>query len=120
MQKENYAHWNQLVYYVSNVYSATKKFKPGKPGELGEKIRRTVISISSGVNEFQEQQKEDRDLSRIYPILSSISVLETYLQMAKNYKFLKDTSVLDEKLDEVKDVLYKLLGDHDGGDTSKR
>jgi four helix bundle protein len=110
MKKENYYHWNQLVYYVSNIYSATKKFKAGDASGLGEKIRRTVISLSAGVNNLPELPQEKPDISKVYPILSSISVLETYLQMAKNNKILKDTSVLDEKLDEVKETLYRMLG----------
>lgn len=110
MKKENYYHWNQLVYYVSNVYAATKKFKAGESSELGEKIRSTAISISADVNDFQKQELKKPDLSKVYPILSSISVLETYLQMAKKNKILKDTSVLDEKLGEVKEVLNRMLG----------
>lgn len=111
MEKQNYDQWNHLVYYVSQVYTATKKFKAGKPGELGEKIRRTAVSLSAGVNSFQENQnqKQEPDLLKIYPILSSINVLETYLLLAKSQKFLKDTSVLNEKLNEVKKELYGLL-----------
>jgi len=111
MKNEQIQDWNQLVYYVSSIYSATKKFKAGAPGELREKIRRTAISISAHVNTFQKSRQVKPDLSKVYPILSSISVLETYLQLAKNYRFLKDTSVLDDQLEEVKVILYRLLGE---------
>ena len=111
MEKQHYNHWNHLVYYVSNVYTATSKFNPGEPGMLGEKIRRSAISLSSGVNILNEDYKQDQDIDKIYPVLSEISVLETYLQLAKDHKILKDTSLLDEKLDEVKRVLHGLVGD---------
>jgi four helix bundle protein len=111
MEKENYDHWNQLVYYVSHVYSATKKFKPGRPGELGEKIRRTAVSLTAGINGLPRLREENPDVSRIYPIISSISVLETYLQIAKEHKLLKDTRELDAELVEVKEALYRLLAD---------
>lgn len=104
MDKNYFQDWNKLVYYVSDVYSATNKFKAGKPKELGDKIRKTAISITADFNSPQE-----KDRTQIYPILSSISVLETYLHLARKYKFLKDTSLLDEKLVEVKDALYRML-----------
>ena len=106
MEKQNYADWNQLFYYVSHVYNATKKFKAGEPRVLSEKIRRSAVSLSADMNLFREEQSSGAKLCRVYSILSSISVLETYLQLAKHYKLLKDTSVLDEKLDEVKEVLH--------------
>lgn len=116
MQKENYNAWNQLVYYVSDVYTATKRFRAGRSGNLGREIRRTAISLSVKMNNLPQfntpsDEKSKADMSKVYPILSSISVLETYLQLAKKYNFLKDTSVLDEKLKEVKDQLYRLLGE---------
>jgi len=104
MENNYYQNWNRLVYYVSDVYAATNKFKAGKAKDLSAKIRKTAISITSDFNRPQEIDK-----SRIYPILSSVSVLETYLQMAKKYKFLKDTSVLDYKLEELKRTLNKML-----------
>ncbi len=104
MDKNYLQNWNRLVYYVSDVYSATNKFKAGKPKELGDKIRKTAISITADFNDPREI-----DRTRIYPILSSISVLETYLHLARKYKFLKDTSLLDDKLDEVKVALNRML-----------
>ena len=109
MEIHNYASWNQLVYYVSSVYHATRKFKPGEPGQLQEKIRRTAISLSVDFNTCYPDDDFQGGKARIYPILSSISVLETYLQLAKKYKLLKDTSVLDEKLAEVKEILNRYL-----------
>lgn len=109
METKNYCDWNILVFYVSDVYGATKRFKAGNPAELGNKIRKTAVSLSASVNSMPVALKET-DFGRIYPILSSISVLETYLQLAKKQKLLKETSVLDEKLEEVKRALYRILG----------
>lgn len=111
MEKQHYNNWNQLGYYVSHVYNATQKFKAGEPKALCEKIRRSAISLTAGVNILNEKPEHDANEDKIYPVLSSISVLETYLQLAKDYKLLKDTSVLDEKLDEVKRQLHELLGE---------
>ncbi len=104
MDKAYFQNWNKLVYYVSDVYSVTNKFKIEKSKDLGDKIRKTAISITADLNGPREA-----DRTRIYPILSSISVLETYLQLAKKYKLLKDTSLLDDKLDEVKLALNRML-----------
>lgn len=104
MKNNYYQNWNKLVYYVSDVYTATNKFKAGSAKDLSDKIRKTVISITADLNRPQKIEK-----SKIYPILSTVSVLETYLQLAKKYKFLKDTSVLDNKLTELKGVLNQML-----------
>ncbi|MCF8378862.1 MAG: hypothetical protein K9H49_04745 [Bacteroidales bacterium] len=104
MEKKYYQNWNRLVYYVSDVYAATSKFKTGKAKDLSQKIRKTAVSITVDLNRPQEIEK-----SKIYPLLSSVSVLETYLQLAKKYKFLKDTSVLDYKLKELKTILNQML-----------
>ncbi len=104
MENNYYQNWNKLVYYVSEVYAATNKFKAGDAKNLSDKIRKTAISITADFNRPGEIEK-----SKIYPILSSVSVLETYLQLAKKYKFLKDTSVLDDKLTELKGALNQML-----------
>ncbi len=109
MEKQLNNHWNQLVYYVSNVYSATSKFKPGEPSMLGEKIRRSAISLTAGVNILNENHNQDAGFDKIYPVLSTVSVLETYLQLAKDYNILNDTSLLDEKLNMLKRVLEGLM-----------
>jgi four helix bundle protein len=110
METQNYQDWNRLVYYVSDVYSATKKFKPGEQLFLAEKIRKSAVSVSVGLNDMP-RLVEESDFARIYPIISAISVLETYLQLAKTYGFLKDISVLGENLTEVKEILYRILGE---------
>ena len=108
METQHYQDWNRLVYYVSDVYSATKKFKPGEQLFLGERIRKTAITVSVGLNDMP-RLVEKSDFARIYPVISAISVLETYLQLAKTYGFLKDVSVLGKNLSDVKDILYRIM-----------
>ena len=84
-------------------------FKPGAQYELGEKIRRTAISISADINDFGDSGGFYQDETKVYLVLSSFSVLETYLQLAKQYKLLKDTNVLDDKLERVRGEVYGLL-----------
>ncbi len=111
MEKENYQNWHQLIYYVSDIYKVTKKFRFGERGKLGSRIRRTAVNISASVNSVHPSQNEYYKYTDIYPILSAVSVLETYLLIAKENKLLSDTSVLDNKLDEVKEILYAYLED---------
>ena len=110
MEIQNYQDWNRLVYYVSDVYNATKKFKPGEQLFLAEKIRRTAVTVSVGLNSMPKLVEES-NFARIYPVISAISVLETYLQLAKTHGFLKDVSVLGKNLADVKDILYRILGE---------
>ena len=116
MERENYRHLNQLLYYVSDIYRATKKFRFGEKDLLGKRIRRTAINISASMNNIEPQKSEMIKYTDIYPILSAVSVLETYLLIAREHKLLKDTSILNEKLDEVKDILYKYMDNDDDDD----
>lgn len=109
MESTKPENWNSLVYFVSEVYLATQNFKSGQQSELGDKIRKSAVSLTATLNEGIRMP--DTDFSSIYPILSSISVLETYLELAKKYRFLRDTSRLEESLQEVKDLLFRVLGE---------
>jgi four helix bundle protein len=108
MNTVNSHEWNKIVYYVSDVYRATKCFKAGNAERLGNKIRQSAISLSVAMNDLSFNDKKG-DFARLYPLLSSISVLETYLQLAKKHGFLKDTEVLDEKLSEIKVSLQQII-----------
>ncbi len=110
MEKISFNDWNSLVYLVSDVYGATKRLKAGNSGILCDKIRKTAVSITVRANETSPQSN-NVDLSKIYPIISSISVLETYLQLAKRQKILRNIKSLEEKLREVKDLLHRKLGE---------
>jgi four helix bundle protein len=105
---ENSHEWNKIVYYVSDVYKATKRFKAGEAERLGNKIRRSAISLSVAMNDLSINNKQG-NFTKLYPLLSSISVLETYLQLAKKQGFLKDTDVLNEKLSEIKISLQRII-----------
>lgn len=108
MKTENSHEWSSIVYYVSDVYRATKRFKAGEAERLGNKIRQSAVSLSVAMNDLLSENKE-KDLTRFYPLISSLSVLETYLHLAKRHGFLKDYSQLNEKLSEIKASLQKVL-----------
>jgi hypothetical protein len=55
-------------------------------------------------------ENQSADVSDIYPLISAVSVLEAYLQLAKQYGLLKDTRLLNGELDEVKRILERLAG----------
>ena len=109
MEKTNYIPWSRLVYYVSSVYRVTGKFKPGIQHGLGERIRRTAVTISADVNGIGAGAAGNAEKSQLYLILSTLSVLETYLQIAKQHKLIKDTRVLDEELAEVREGILNVL-----------
>lgn len=113
MEAKKFDQWNQLVFYVHHVYRETKRFKPGVQSDLGGKIRTTAIRLAGDINGLNENEIVDsRDKkSKIYPIISAISVLETYLLMARRSKFLKDTALLNGELRRLKEGLMRMLGE---------
>lgn len=108
MHTENYMNWSRVYYLVSDVYKVTRRFQPGEQDVLGHRIRRTAIYLSSAVNTFPVSSRPDAG-KEICNILSAISVLESYLQLARKYGLMDDTSGLDHKLGEVREQLC-LLG----------
>ena len=109
MDSLNFTEWNSLVYLVSDIYGATKRFKVGEAGIFACQIRKSAVSLSALMNTTSPSELRKEDFSKIYPILSSIYVLETYLQLARRNRYIKNTDALEEKLNEVKDDLLKLL-----------
>lgn len=108
MEKEKLQDWNRLVYVVSEVFARTHKLKTGPSLELGNRIRKAAIGISSSVNALPGILEES-DFAKVYLILSAISVLEVYLEIAKKNRFLRNTEELDKRLSEVKRVLDRLI-----------
>lgn len=108
MGKTNYKSWNQIVYYVADIYRITRYFRPGAQSELSEKIRRTAIELSVMANDFAVSDKNItvRDMNSLF---SAMSVLETYLFLAQKSKFIRDSSFFDDKLQNLRFALKKLL-----------
>ncbi len=100
--------WNRLIYVVSEVYVRTHRLKTGPSRELGDRLRKTAIGISSSVNTLPKKLGRT-DFTKVYPILSAISVLEVYLEMARKNRMLRNTEDLDERLSEIKNVLNGLI-----------
>jgi len=113
MEANKLDQWNQLIFYVHHVYRETKRFKPGAQSDLGSRIRSTAIRLSGDINRLNEDDVVDyrEKKSKIYPIISAISVLETYLLIARNNKLIKDTELLNGELKSLKEGLMRLLGE---------
>ena len=45
MEKQKLNDWSILMFFVYDVYGATKKFKIGEPALLAGKIRKTAVSV---------------------------------------------------------------------------
>ena len=107
METPYYTDWNRVMYYISDIYRATKRFKTGDPAVLGDKIRTTAVSISAGLNAISTGQGPCNETT-VYSMISSVSVLETYLQLARQYGLLKDNRLLNGELLELKRILGRM------------
>ena len=107
--KENSESWNQIIYFVSDVYSITRKFPVGYPENLGMRMRRAAVAVSAGFNSYQEKIILQKKQELLYPLLSSIAILETYLVMAKNQCLGVDLDGIDEKLQKLKEGVKRLI-----------
>ncbi len=109
METLKYTERNRIMYYVSDVYRATRRFRPGDPAALAGRIRTAAVSISAGLNVLSLEGPEN-NTEKIYAVISAVSVLETYLQLARQYRLLKDDSLLNGELAELKRMLMRMNG----------
>ncbi len=115
MDSIKYIDWNRVVYFVSDIYRLTQRFRPGDPAFLRDKIRSTAVNVTAGLNGISEAGNGMNTDDRIYSVISSVSVLETYLQLARQYGLLKDNSLLNGELQELKRILSGLLNSQTTG-----
>ena len=107
--QKDYFSQNRILYFVSDVYSVTKRFPAGEPELISKKIRGAAVSVSAVLNLIPEvgSLKDDRQV--LYSVLSSMAVLETYLLMSEKFCTYRDIREMDEKLQEVKKLVNTLL-----------
>ena len=110
MEKNSLQFWNRLVYYISDVGGGAPSLDPAFHSFAEPSRERRPVSLSISVNSMPGIM-DKVEFHRIYPIISAVSVLETYLIMGQNHGFLNDISDLNERLSELKNVLYSLLND---------
>ena len=108
---ENEYPWNQIVYFVSDVYSITRKFPIGDTENLGMRMRRAAVAVSAAFNFFPAEMLILKKHEHLYPLLSSIAILETYLLLAKNQCLGVNLDGIDENLQKLKGMVVRLMDD---------
>ena len=106
---ENEYPWNQIVYFVSDIYSLTRKFPAGDTERLGMRMRRAAVAVSAVLNLTPEKWLLQKKHEHLYPLLSSIAILETYLVLAKNQCIGINLDEIDERLQRLKGVVNRMM-----------
>ncbi len=107
--QQDYYAWSRILYFVSDVYSVTKRFPVGESELFSKKIRGVAVSVSVALNSIPKNVSLRDERQMLFSVLSSISVLETYLLMSEKFCKFCDIREIDEKLQEVKKLVNALL-----------
>ena len=98
--------WQQGIALVKAVYSCTARFPREEAFGLTSQMRRAAVSVPANLAEGAARNST-REFAHFLGIArGSLSELETYVVIARELGYLKDTDELEQTLDKV----FKLLG----------
>jgi four helix bundle protein len=105
---ENQHHWNSMYYLVSEVYRSTGRIYSRDPENLTRRIRQTAISVSAAINESPASGTASAT-DKLCPVLSALSVLETYLELARKHGMIKEPRDLFQQILAIKRQLNSIM-----------
>ena len=105
MKKPDLQSWNNAITFVNDVYVLTGHFPGGEPETLSHRIRKASISLSAALNMLNTEYHAEDVRNNYYPVLSHISLLETYILIAGEYFFSREVKLLYQKLDTLKQMI---------------
>ena len=101
--------WQQGIALVKAIYSCTASFPREEAFGLTSQMRRAAVSVPANLAEGAARNST-REFAHFFGIArGSLSELETYLVIARELGYLKDTDELDQMLDKVFKPLSGLL-----------
>ena len=101
--------WQQGITLVKTVYSCTASFPREEAFGLTSQMRRAAVSVPANLAEGAARNSP-REFARFLAIArGSLSELETYIVIARELGYLKDTAELEQMLDSVFKLLSGLL-----------
>lgn len=101
--------WRKSIDLVEELYKLTKEFPKEETYCLSSQIRRSAISIPSNIAEGAARNSKKEYIQFLYISLGSASELETQLIIAERLEYLKNTSDVFDKLNDIKKMIVGLI-----------
>jgi four helix bundle protein len=101
--------WKKSIDLVECLYKLTKEFPKEEMYSLNSQIRRSAISIPSNIAEGAARNSTKEYIQFLYISLGSASELETQLIIAERLGYLKNTSDVFKKLNDIKKMIVGLI-----------
>ncbi|GIM60959.1 four helix bundle protein [Capnocytophaga canis] len=101
--------WKNAMNLVDDVYILTKSFPREELFVLTSQMRRASISIPSNIAEGFDRKNTKEYLQFCYIALSSLSELDTQIEIAFRQKYTENTEILSEKVLIIKKQLLALI-----------
>lgn len=108
MKKTELQSWNNAITFVNDVYALTSHFPVGESEILRNRIRKASISLSVALNNLNTEYSKEYAPGNFYPVLSYISLLETYILIAGEHFINRDIKLLYQKLHSLKTKIENL------------
>ena len=102
--------WQKAVELATLVYSITKKFPDAEKFGLISQMNRSAVSIASNIAEGAGRNSNNEFAHFLGISIGSMCELETQTIIAQNLKYIltEKSSVLSQKIDEIKNMTYRL------------
>ena len=101
--------WKEAVEFVEGVYKITAYFPKEEIYCLTTQIRRSAVSIPSNIAEGAARNSKTEFMQFLYVALGSCAELNTQPLIAKRVVYIKEDTILFEKLEKIKSKILGLV-----------
>ena len=101
--------YQESLNLVEDVYKITNSFPKHEMFILTSQLRRAAISIPSNISEGATRQSKKEFIRFLYISLSSLSEVETQIEISKRLNYIKENKQVSEKTNYIRRMLLKLI-----------
>jgi four helix bundle protein len=104
--------WQQSIALVKTVYRLTADFPREETYGLSSQMRRAAVSVPANIAEGIARNSRKELLQFLSIARGSLSELETYIVVAKDLRFARDTEEIENAVDRVFSLLGGLINSY--------
>jgi four helix bundle protein len=104
--------WQQGIVLVKAVYRLTQRFPQSELYALTSQMRRAAVSVPSNIAEGMGRNSTKELLQFLMIARGSLSELDTYMVLAKELEYSKDTDDIETTIDRLFGLIGGLINAH--------
>ncbi|MDG2193789.1 MAG: four helix bundle protein [Polaribacter sp.] len=94
---------------VEDIYTLTRSFPKEEKYGLSSQLQRAGVSVPSNIAEGAARKSIKEYIQFLYIALGSLSEVETQVEISRRLKYLKDDSIFERKITDVRRMLLGLI-----------